>query len=168
MFKKIIYLELHNCSPFFCLLSSHVSPTLFTWHFESLLSVYSLLYADLFTNLGRSFRFPGLILCFCCCYCYYFMSHSVHFAKNHTSYVLTACVLSSFAFLRLLIGYLILSNRGKKRRREAFIASTVNSKCRLFTQKLGIKLDCTLDIVTREIFQNVTPIVSFSLFKSLQ
>lgn len=22
---------------------------------------------DLFTNSGRSFRFPGLILCFCCC-----------------------------------------------------------------------------------------------------
>lgn len=72
-----------------------------------------LLYADLFTNSGRSFRFPGLILCFCCCYCYYFMSHSVHFAKNHTSYVLTVHVLSSFAFHRLLIGYLILSNRGK-------------------------------------------------------
>lgn len=38
---------------------------------------------ELFTNLGRRFRFPGRILCFCFCYCnYYFISHSVHFAKN--------------------------------------------------------------------------------------
>lgn len=109
MFKKIIYLELHNFSLFFCLLSPHVSSKLFIWHLN-LFYLFILYYTiDLFTNLGRSSRFPGLILYFyCCCYySYYFMSHSVHFDKNYSSYVLMAHIFSSFTFLRLLMGYLI-------------------------------------------------------------
>lgn len=92
-----------------------MSPTLFTWYVESLLSIYSLLYCWLVYWIGENFVISkdlmGFLLLLMMMYLLLY-EPSIHFAQKYTNCIFIAYIFSFFTLLRLLTDYLILSNCG--------------------------------------------------------
>lgn len=125
----------------------------------NLFCLFALFYtADLSTDLGRILGFPGLILWGfrCCCYCwytYYFMSYKFicqEITLIPYSWPMFSAPLLVRGFLKILSFYPLWLM-------WVFIASKLNRNMWNLPRNRGVKLECTLDNVMRDIFQNICP-----------
>lgn len=146
--KKLFTLNhtiaLHSFASF---LLSHVSPTLFTWHFEFLLSLYSY-YTDV---LERILKFPGLILWGFWVVVMTFLSFyepQYYVAKNSTHYILMVILpapLLLWEFSQIISFYPAVVDR------RVHCSNIGWKNVDFLPRNLGAKLDCTLDVMMREI-----------------